>query len=142
MSTAENRANGLRWLSTAREDIEAALILSENGKHAHACFLCQQAAEKAVKALHFRLDSDPWGHSVKKLIAGLESVDSQAHATLAPHVDEAARLDRFYIPTRYPNGLPELTPAEAYFQADAEAALTAAKAIIAVVGCSMDAQAT
>lgn len=138
MSTAENRANGLRWLSTAREDIEAALILSENGKHAHACFLCQQAAEKAVKALHFRLDSDPWGHSVKKLISSLESVDGRAHEALAPHVDEAARLDRFYIPTRYPNGLPELTPAEAYSRDDALAALAAAVAIIAVVGRSTD----
>lgn len=138
MSTTENRANGLRWISTARDDIEAARILTENGKHAHACFLCQQAAEKSVKALHYCLDSDPWGHSVKKLIAGLESVDSQAHATLTPYVDDAARLDRFYIPTRYPNGLPELTPAEAYSRDDALAALAAAVAIIAVVGRSTD----
>ena len=140
MSTAENRANGLRWISTARDDVEAARILMENGKHPQACFLCQQAAEKAVKALHYCRDSDPWGHSVKKLISSLESVDGRAHEALAPHVDEAARLDRFYIPTRYPNGLPELTPAEAYSQGDAGAALAAAEAIIAVVERGVDAR--
>jgi hypothetical protein len=29
-------------------------------------------------------------------------------------------LDRFYIPTRYPNGLPELTPGEAYLDEEPE----------------------
>jgi HEPN domain-containing protein len=32
-------------------------------------------------------------------------------------------LDRFYIPTRYPNGLPDLTPAEAFTADDAEVCL-------------------
>jgi HEPN domain-containing protein len=40
------------------------------------------------------------------------SVDKQAD-------NDAAALDRFYIPTRYPNGLPDLTPGKYYFQKDA-----------------------
>jgi HEPN domain-containing protein len=32
-------------------------------------------------------------------------------------------LDRYYIPTRYPNGLPDLTPGQVYFRKDAEICL-------------------
>ena len=35
----------------------------------------------------------------------------------------------FYIATRYPNGLPEITPREAFFKEDAEACLESAGAI-------------
>ena len=30
------------------------------------------------------------------------------------HIDEVKRLDRFYIPTRYPNGLPGGSPFQVY----------------------------
>jgi len=29
-----------------------------------------------------------------------------------------SQLDRFYIPTRYPNGLPDLTPGQVYVSKD------------------------
>jgi HEPN domain-containing protein len=35
-----------------------------------------------------------------------------------------------YIPTRYPNGLPGLTPGESYGREEAEAAIADAKAIV------------
>jgi len=38
----------------------------------------------------------------------------------------AAALDKFYIPTRYPNGLPDLTPGQSYFLSDAEEAISQA----------------
>jgi HEPN domain-containing protein len=44
--------------------------------------------------------------------------------------DDAAALDRFYIPTRYPNGLPDLTPGKYYFQKDAEFCIRVAEAIL------------
>ena len=44
--------------------------------------------------------------------------------------ETGAKLDRFYIPTRYPNGLPELTPDQAYFEEDAREALTLAHNLI------------
>jgi HEPN domain-containing protein len=47
-------------------------------------------------------------------------------------VESAADLDRFYIPTRYPDGLPGLTPDEAYFRKDADVALQAATEIVTV----------
>jgi HEPN domain-containing protein len=47
--------------------------------------------------------------------------------------NDAAALDRFYIPTRYPNGLPDLTPGKFYFQKDAEFAIGIAESITALV---------
>jgi HEPN domain-containing protein len=41
-----------------------------------------------------------------------------------------AFLDRFYIPTRYPNGLPDITPAEAYSMSDAQDACNKARKIL------------
>ena len=38
-----------------------------------------------------------------------------------------------YIPTRYPNGLPELTPAEAYQDEDAQQCILQATEILAAV---------
>ena len=33
---------------------------------------------------------------------------------------------KYYIPTRYPNGLPDLTPGESYFKNDADQAIETA----------------
>ena len=46
---------------------------------------------------------------------------------------EAAALDRYYIPTRYPNGLPGGIPADAYTKDDAERALGRSGAVIDLV---------
>ncbi|RMH59452.1 MAG: HEPN domain-containing protein [Candidatus Hydrogenedentota bacterium] len=40
------------------------------------------------------------------------------------------KLDRFYIPTRYPNGLPEGTPHQNYTREDADFALRLAEEIM------------
>ena len=48
-------------------------------------------------------------------------------------IAEAKALDKLYIPTRYPNGLPDLTPAEVYTDADARQAIQAAEKIISLV---------
>jgi HEPN domain-containing protein len=45
-------------------------------------------------------------------------------------LETGAKLDRYFIPTRYPNGLPELTPDEAYFEEDAQGALLLAQNLI------------
>lgn len=59
------RGEALRWLSEARWDLETAGILHRSGRFNAACFYAHQAAEKAVKALLYRLNEAPWGHSVR-----------------------------------------------------------------------------
>ena len=89
-----------------------------------------QEQEKAIKAFWFRLDLDPWGHSIARLIKDLP-VDKGG--VLKGLLDSALALDKLYIPTRYPDALAELTPAEAYTRTEAETAVNHAQAIIAAV---------
>ena len=116
MSVEKNLREAERWYKTAQGDLTSAVILLKNIRYAHSCFHAQQSGEKALKAVWYLLDADPWGHSIKKLIQGLENVDLKAYNKLKPLGKCAVRLDRFYITTRYPNGLPELTPEEAYLE--------------------------
>ena len=46
-------------------------------------------------------------------------------------LDQAALLDQYYIPTRYPNGLPDLTPGQVYRPEDARRGLEAATTLVA-----------
>ena len=89
--------------------------------------------EKAIKAVWHLLDADPWGHSIRKLIEDLENVDLSLYDRLKSLLRAGTVLDRFYIPTRYPNGLPELTPAEAYLEEDAEECIQQAGKILVAV---------
>ena len=132
MSVDKERHEARRWLETAREDLDAARSLMEAGKFSHSCFFSQQAGEKALKALWYFLGEDPWGHSIQKLIAELP--DPDAHKRLQPVLEAGALLDRYYIPTRYPNGLPDLTPGQAYFRQDAEISSTSSRQLLSVVG--------
>lgn len=51
-----------------------------------------------------------------------------AHACF--HAHQAAELDRYCRPTRYPNGLPDLTPDQVFTRAMAENAVNLAASIV------------
>lgn len=121
MSVSKNRYEAERWLVTAEEDLRAAEVLLRAGLFAQACFYTQQSGEKAVKALWYLVDADPWGHSIQKLV--MEFPEKQRLPNRERWIEQAALLDKFYIPTRYPNGLPDLTPGQVYTRADAERGL-------------------
>ena len=133
MSTEKNRREAFRWLTTAQDDLDSAVILRKNGKFAHSCFHAQQAGEKAVKALWYLADADPWGHSIMKLIDDLENVDLKLHDRLKSLSRLGMVLDRFYIPTRYPNGLPDITPDAAFTDEDADTCIEHSGKIIETV---------
>ena len=130
MSLSKNRYQAKRWLQTAKEDLEAARVLLDAGMYAQACFFAQQSGEKAIKALWYLEDVDPWGHSVKRLIT--EFPRKEEFIDLEKCLEQGALLDQFYIPTRYPNGLPDLTPGQVYRRADAERCIEAARTLVAV----------
>ena len=130
MSKEKNKQEADRWFRTAQDDLDTAVILKDKGKFAHSCFHAQQAGEKAVKAVWYFADADPWGHSVKKLIDDLEQVNLNLFKNLEKLTRFGMLLDRFYIPTRYPNGLPDITPDQAYNQKDAVDAVKYAKKIL------------
>jgi HEPN domain-containing protein len=130
MSDEKAREEARRWLTTARGDLETARLLAAGRRWAHACFHAQQAAEKALKALWYAHDLDPWGHSVLKLIDELRVAAAELYGVVKGLREAAARLDRFYLLTRYPNGLPDITPEEAFFEADAMSAIELAAGIV------------
>ncbi len=129
MSIEKNKIEASRWLRTAEDDLDSAVILKENKKFSHSCFHAHQAAEKALKAVWYRADADPWGHSIKKLIDDLEYADPGLFEVFKVFSRQASVLDRFYIPTRYPNGLPDITPDVAFDREDADTCIAHAKAI-------------
>ena len=120
-----------RWIEQARMDLEAVRTIAGQGLWWIACFQAQQAAEKAVKAfLYSSGERMVLGHSVAELVGRAASEDS-SFGDLKP---AGVQLDRFYIPTRYPNGLPGGIPAESYSEADAQSALQLAERVMAFVG--------
>lgn len=120
-----------RWFQQAREDLEVVRTLRAADHHAAACFHSQQAAEKALKALLYSQGARiVLGHSVSELVRQCEAHD----AAFAPMRAEAGLLDQFYIPTRYPNGLPSpAVPSETYTGSQAQSAQEAAERILSLV---------
>jgi HEPN domain-containing protein len=124
---AANRVHD--WWRQAEHDLEAARRNAALGIHDWACFMAQQAAEKGVKALVQHFGGDAWGHAVREL---LDLLPSQI---AVPAVVRAAAplLDRYYIPTRYPNGIDAGAPADTYGAKDAEAALGLCETVLRFV---------
>ena len=123
MGIEKSREEALRWFQTAESDLKTARILHANQRYAHACFHAQQAGEKAVKSIWHLHAGDPWGHSVQKLIDDLQDFNTDLYKHLKDLLPDGSKLDKYYIPTRYPNGLPDLTPDKAYFEEDALTAI-------------------
>lgn len=133
MSEEKNKKEALRWFGLAMEDFKTAEILSNGGQYPSACFFSQQAAEKAVKSVYFLLDADVWGHSVKKLILELEKINNDFYKKLKPFENDATSLDKLYIPTRYPDALPDLLPKDFFFKEEADTAMKQAAGILEAV---------
>ncbi len=115
------------WFAQAERDLEQACSSRREERHEWACFAAQQAAEKAVKALHLALGQEAWGHMVAKLLVELPvEVDSLM-------VEKGRVLDNLYVPTRYANGHPEGAPFEHFGLLQSEEAIRYAGEIIEFV---------
>lgn len=126
-----------RWLAQGQDDVQfARWLLSENRGFDKGCFIAQQAAEKALKAvLYLGGARSILGHSVAELLKRAAT----RHPALAGYRADAMQLDRFYIPTRYPNGLPAGTPFENYTREDLEKAVVMAEGIVAAAAAIVSA---
>ena len=129
MNNREREAR--RWWRQADRDLESGRITARHDRHEVACFLSQQAAEKALKSFLYAQGEDPvLGHSLLELCRRSGSYEPE----LGELRVEAKRLDAVYVSTRYPNGLSgELTPGDFFDATDSEAALAASAKILAVV---------
>ncbi len=127
-----------RWLETARQDLAFAHYAAGGGFHAPACFHAHQAAEKAMKAVHYARGARAvYGHGIRQLIERLV-VERLDESDLGGLLAGARELDLLYLPTRYPNGLDDGTPAEAFSAEQSTRALGFAEEIVAAAGASLD----
>jgi len=121
------RAEAERWLAQARSDLAFAELGAREGFYAHACFVSQQAAEKALKAVHYLEGARVVvGHSVVELLDQLRG----RHSAFDDLGEGARQLDQYYIPTRYPNGLPGGVPAEVFSERQATGAIAHARRFV------------
>ncbi|MEM2925955.1 MAG: HEPN domain-containing protein [Candidatus Bathyarchaeia archaeon] len=110
----------------AKRDLENAEYELRGGFYEWACFLSQQAAEKAIKALFQRIGAEAFGHSVAGLLQRLPEQFKLRKELL----EIAKELDKAYIPTRYPNVHPEGAPFELYTEDEARRLIGYAREII------------
>jgi len=124
---SEALAQGRRWLEQAEDELDAAEKLLDLEKYYLVCFLCQQVAEKALKSIYYARGAvSVRGHSVEALCRQAAEFDSG----LSPLLEELSPLDAYYIPTRYPNSLPNSVPARVYRRPQAEDALKRARLVV------------
>ncbi|MFA4902049.1 MAG: HEPN domain-containing protein [Desulfobaccales bacterium] len=114
------------WFNQALRDLEQAQDSRAAGRHEWACFAAQQAAEKAVKALHLHFGQEAWGHVIARLLQELPA----AVTPPGDLIEKSRVLDNFYIPARYPNSHPQGAPFEHYGSLQSETAVTYAREII------------
>lgn len=121
-----NRAKD--WLAQGKKDIEAAKDVMSKGHYEWACFICQQGAEKALKAVALSLNGELWGHN---LTAMLRAISDKMDIVVPEEISSSARqLDKFYIQPRYPNGFDSGAPFEYFDKKDAENAISDAKILV------------
>lgn len=104
------KGESIRWLTQAEDEFKDASDLMKAGRFYLSLFLCQQSAEKALKAfIYLKVEEPIFSHSVADLLKLAVSLDGDFIS-----LKDAKRLDDYYIPTRYPNGLPGEVPSRYY----------------------------
>lgn len=127
----DNLVEAHRWFAQAEADLVSARDSLSGHHYEWACFQCQQAGEKALKALLYRLGRrEIITHSLRDLVRAC----ANAGQALQMLEEPARRLDAFYIQTRYPDSLlGSDIPATYFTKDDGEQCLAFAESILTTV---------
>ena len=117
------------WFEEAIDDFDCAKGLFQLGKWSKVCFFSHQAIEKSLKTLCIKIGIYLHTHSITKLLEEIRKTIKIPEELII----KAGKLDRYYIPTRYPNVWPALPPYKHYNSDDAEEALKIAEEVIEFV---------
>jgi HEPN domain-containing protein len=125
------KEEALRWLSQAEHNL---LVAKHNlvGKfYSDACFMSEQASQVALKAF---ITSKKRRRIVEHSVQELASICSNYDKDFKEVIEYGKTLDRYYIPTRYPDALASpAVPFKTYKEEDAADAISLAQKIITVV---------
>ena len=114
------------WLQQAQCDLDHARVAIRACHFEWAAFAAEQAAGKALKALHIFLRGAVWGHDLPLLLEGLPD----GRPVPKDLVERAKALHRHYLNARYPTMFASGTPRQHYTLAEAEQALADAEVIV------------
>lgn len=119
-----------RWLDQARADLEAAR--ANRATHPHvACFLAQQAAEKAMKGAQLaRAGAVARTHSLSRLEKILQDIGVVLQGVRSRALRD---LERLHGEARYPDALPDDIPARYFREQDAVEAISVASSVLSAV---------
>ena len=129
---SKRQVEATRWWQQAVYDLQAVRWNIQGGFYATACFLAQQAGEKALKSLLYSLGARRTALLTHSLVEMVQEGSSRV-SPLAGLLDHARELDLHAIPSRSPHGLPSGYPHQCYVQTMAEQALRAAETICAAI---------
>ena len=118
------KPNPADWLYFAESDLRLAYKALEEELFHLVCFHAQQTAEKLLKS-QFIVHNKPVPkiHSLIELANRLSGIITGIEAFM----DDFRSLDRFYLPTRYPDALPGSLAEGLPLKKDAEEALASAQ---------------
>lgn len=122
----KRKAEAKRWFQQASYDLQAVRWNMKGGFYDTACFLAQQAGEKALKSLLYYLGARRVALLTHSLLEMVQEAAKKVKA-LERLFEEARELDLHYIPSRYPNGLPSGYPHQFYSEETADRAMKAAE---------------
>ena len=114
------------WLKQAKRDLEMAKKAHEAGYYEWTCFISQQSAEKAIKAVYQAQGGSAMGHGIGTLLRGLAG---KVHPS-GEIMKSAKMLDGYYIPSRYPDSMTHGSPADHFDLEDADGAIRSAREIV------------
>ena len=131
MNDTDNISEAHRWLRYAKEDLEAANeLIKINVAPRHACFLAQQAAEKAIKTIFVFCNLDfPRSHDLEALTNLIPQEWNLKNRDL-----DVSTLTEWAVEARYPGDWSEVT------QKDAQIALSIAKEVYKTVAEDIEAR--
>ncbi|MBF0206284.1 MAG: HEPN domain-containing protein [Oligoflexia bacterium] len=120
----ENTKNRVHnWISQAQNDVLWGKSSFRDNFWAQTCFISQQAAVKALKALAFHLGFDlVKTHSLWKIAQKININGDIAEYSKV--------LDQYYITGRYPDALPDCAPYELFTKKQAEDAIQMSEKIL------------
>lgn len=120
-----------RWMEQAEHNLEVTKLHVQNGFWSDACFMAEQTAQVALKAyLYGQGERFIPIHSVYELVLECAKKDS----AFASAVEWGKVLDKYYIPSRYPDALaPPAVPYKSFTETEARQGLSYAEGIASLV---------
>lgn len=105
------------WFMQAQNDLDWGYDSLKSGYYAQTCFIAQQVAEKALKAIAYKRGAD--------LIKSHSVVQISKDLNVNGEIQKAGQvLDLYYITSRYPDALPAgSVPSESFSYEQGEQAL-------------------